>query len=220
MSAISLRIILICLIFSTEQISSTLSFGYVDIKELIKFGHDVVMEGFQALELIRPSDPEYDNHLPFIHRMEKELKSRISIVSQKIDTFQQEMGIQLDTVVTTLLRDIPVQERLDEKLRMVDQIVGQINDLYSNFDMYSKTPYRYEKYTLEDFAKTCVSSRSDALPDLLKRIHRFFVPSSDEILSRSILILLANQMQVSNRKFFNILLAFVFSWYEHSYTRC
>ncbi|KAK1133607.1 hypothetical protein K0M31_011408 [Melipona bicolor] len=195
MTAISCKIIFICLLLSVEQFTYSSQFGFVDVKDLIKFGNEVIMYAFESWDLIRPKDSEYDNSLPFIHRMEKELKNRISKVSQQIGTFEEHMDIHLDTITNQILTQIPLQERLDEKLRIIEQYVGQISDLYNDFHLYSKTPDKYERYTLEDFAKTCVSSRSGALPDLLKSIHRLFVPSPDEILNRSILILLANQMQ-------------------------
>lgn len=197
MTTISCKIIFI-LILSVEQFTYSFQFGFVDVKDLIRFGHEVVGYALESWDFIRPKDSEYDNSLPFIHKMEKELKNRISKVSQQISTFEEYMDIHLDTVMNQILTQMPLQQRLDEKLRIIEQFVGQINDLYSDFHLYTKTPDRYEKYTLEDFAKTCVSSRSGALPDLLKSIHRLFIPSPDEILNRSVLILLANQMQVSN----------------------
>ena len=198
MTAISCKIIFICLLLNVEQFTYSSQFGYVDVKDLIKFGHEVIVYAFESWDLIRPKDSEYDNSLPFIHRMEKEMKNRISKVSQQISTFEEHMDVHLDSIMAQILTRIPLQERLDEKLRIMEQFIGQISDLYNNFHLYSKRPDRYERYTLEDFAKTCISSRSGALPDLLKSIHRLFVPSHDEILNRSVLILLANQMQVSN----------------------
>ncbi|XP_050578419.1 uncharacterized protein LOC126916546 isoform X1 [Bombus affinis] len=194
MATINLKIIFICMLCA-ERFTYSFEFGYVDVKDLIKFGHEVVIDIFESWDLIRPKDSEYDNNLPFVHRMEKELKNRISKISQQIDIFQEQIDMRLDSIVAKLLTEMPLQERLDQKLRMIDQFVGKINDLYKVFHLYSKAPDKYERYTLEDFARTCVSSRSDALPDLLKSIHRLFVPSPDEILSRSVLILLANQMQ-------------------------
>ncbi|XP_043516156.1 uncharacterized protein LOC122531915 isoform X3 [Frieseomelitta varia] len=195
MTTISCKIIFICLLLSVEQFKYSSQFGFVDVKDLIKLGYEVVGYAFESWDLIRPKDSEYDNSLPFIHKMEKELKNRISKVSQQISTFEEHMDIHLDIIMNQILTQMPLQQRLDEKLRIVEQYVGQINDLYNNFHFYTKMPDRYERYTLEDFAKTCVSSRSGALPDILKSIHRLFIPSPDEILNRSILILLANQMQ-------------------------
>ncbi|CAD1469457.1 unnamed protein product, partial [Heterotrigona itama] len=190
----SCKIIFICLLLSVEQFMYSSQFGYVDVKDLIKFGHEVIMYTFESWDLIRPKDSEYDNNLPFIHRMENKLKNRISKVSQQINTFEEHMDVHLDTILNQISR-MSLQQSLHQKLHIIQKFVGQINDLYDDFHSYSKTPDKYERYTLEDFAKTCVSSRSGALPDLLKSIYRLFIPSPDEILHRSVLILLANEMQ-------------------------
>lgn len=198
------KIIFICLIFSLQQIKNSFEFDYNGVKDMIKFGHEIVMDIFESWEIIRPKGSEYDKTLPFIQRMEKELKNRISRISEKIDNFEEQIDIRLDTILAKVLSEIPLQEILNEKLRILDENVGRINDLYYDFHLYSKASHKYERYTLEDFAKTCVSSRAGALPDILKNIHRLLVPSPDEILGRSILILLTNQMQVSNFIIFNI----------------
>ncbi|XP_017880888.1 uncharacterized protein LOC108625401 isoform X2 [Ceratina calcarata] len=202
MAIISSGIVFICLLSSFGQFTNGIEIGLIDISELVKFGHEVILNAFQAWELVRPNDSEYDSW-PFIRRMEKELKNRISRVSQRIDTFQQQIDIKLDTIMAKLLTELPLHEKLDQKLRAVDEFVAQINDLYTVFVLYSKAPQRYEKYTLEDFARTCVSSRTGALPDILKTMHRLFVPPSDEAFSKSILILLANEMQEASSQICN-----------------
>ncbi|XP_006608511.1 uncharacterized protein LOC102676890 isoform X2 [Apis dorsata] len=203
MILIRTKIIFICLIFSLQQIKNSFEFDYNSVKDMIKFGHEIVMDIFESWELIHPKGPEYDKTLPFIQRMEKELKNRISRISEKIDSFQEQIDIRLDTILAKVLSEVPLQEILNEKLRILDENVGRINDLYYDFHLYSKASHKYERYTLEDFANTCVSSRTGALPDVLKNIHRLLVPSPDEILGRSILILLTNQMQEASSQICN-----------------
>ncbi|XP_043787947.1 uncharacterized protein LOC122712387 isoform X1 [Apis laboriosa] len=197
------KIIFICLIFTLQQIKNSFEFDYNSVKDMIKFGHEIVMDIFESWELIHPKGPEYDKTLPFIQRMEKELKNRISRISEKIDSFQEQIDIRLDTILAKVLSEVPLQEILNEKLRILDENVGRINDLYYDFHLYSKASHKYERYTLEDFANTCVSSRTGALPDVLKNIHRLLVPSPDEILGRSILILLTNQMHEASSQICN-----------------
>ncbi|CAK9823191.1 hypothetical protein ANTRET_LOCUS1580 [Anthophora retusa] len=203
MTVIGRKSIFICLLFTLQQCANSVKIGYVDVMELMKLGYDVALDIFETLDLISPKNPESGNNLLFVSRMEKELKSQIDGTARKIDAFQKQMEENLDSVVAKLLNDIPLHGRLDQKMRMMDEFVGQINDLYNIFILYSKATTSYEKYTLEDFAKTCVSSRSGALPDILKSIHRLFVPSSDEVLSRSVLILLANEMREASSQICN-----------------
>lgn len=181
------------------------SFSIMDVKDILRFGRETMMDILESWELIRHKNPGEENvGFPFVYRMEKEIKNSISEISNKIDTYQEKMETRVDTVIAKILTDLPLQERLNQKLHMIDQYVSQINDLYQNFLKFVETHRKYEKYTLEDFARTCVSSRSGALPDLLKSIHRLFVPSSDNIFSRSVLVLLANQMKVSSNKISNL----------------
>ncbi|XP_029052069.1 uncharacterized protein LOC114880335 isoform X1 [Osmia bicornis bicornis] len=196
MSGISTKVIFLCFLFTVEQFTScSAKIGYIDIVELLKFGQEIATDAFESWELIRPKDPEYDNNLPFVHRMEKELRNQISKVSHKLDMYQEKLELRMDTIMVKLLNDLPLQQNLDQRLRKIDELLGRIDDLYHSFQMFVVEPKRYERFTLEDFAKTCVSSRSGALPDVLKTLHRLCTPQDDYTFSKSIIVLLVNQMQ-------------------------
>ncbi|XP_003704039.2 chemokine-like protein orion isoform X1 [Megachile rotundata] len=198
MTVISTKLIFLCLLFTMDQFTNSYAkIGYIDVMELLKVGHGIVTDAFESWELIRPKDPEYDNTLPFVHRMEKELRNRISKVSRELDMYQQKLEIRMDTIMAKLLNDIPLRQNLDQRLRRIDELVGQIDDLYATFQMFVVEPRRYEQFTLEDFASTCVSSRSGALPDMLKTLHRLFIPYDGISFSKSVLVLLGNQMQAA-----------------------
>lgn len=180
--------------------SSMDSLSLLDIKDMLRFGRETMTDILESWEIIRPKKPnEEENGYPFVYRMEKEIKNRIAMLSNKIDLYQRKLEIHIDTILPKLLTDLPLQENLNSKLRTLDQYVGQINDLYYNFEFYVKKTDKYEKYTLEDFALTCISSRSGALPDILKNIHRLLIPSADKTSNSSILVLLGKQMNVSTR---------------------
>ena len=196
------KIFYVCLVLSFGGFANSFDgLSIMDIKDVLRFGVDTMRDVLESWEMIRPKTPgDEENSLPFVYRMEKELRNSISRVSDKIEIYQNRMEIRVDAVVARLLTDLPLQEKLDLNLRLLDQYIGQINDLYYNFVTYVTATAKYERYTLEDFARTCVSSRSGALPDLLKRIHRLLVPHSDADFNASILVLLANKMQVSSEK--------------------
>ncbi|XP_076675055.1 chemokine-like protein orion isoform X1 [Andrena cerasifolii] len=198
MAAISnSKIVCVCLMLSFGGYANSFDgLSIMDIKDILRFGVDTMRDVLESWEMIRPKSPgDEENTLPFVYRMEKELRNSISRVSDNIEIYQNRMEMRVDAVVAKLLTDLPLQEKLDQNLRMLDQYIGQINDLYYNFVMYVTATTKYERYTLEDFARTCVSSRSGALPDLLKRIHRLLVPHPDADFNASILVLLANKMQ-------------------------
>ncbi|XP_054008089.1 uncharacterized protein LOC128892046 isoform X1 [Hylaeus anthracinus] len=200
MIAINSKIVCLCFLLSLGQSINGFDLSnIIDARDTLRFGGEVLMDILESWELIRPRNPgDEDLSYPFVRRMEKEIARQISEVSEKIDNYQDKMEIRIDTIMAKLLTDLPLEERLDHKLRTVDQYLGQINDLYKNFLTYVESQRKYERYTLEDFARTCVSSRSGALPDLLKSIHRIVVPWSEESFTTSILVLLSKQMRDSS----------------------
>ncbi|XP_015431568.1 PREDICTED: uncharacterized protein LOC107187895 isoform X1 [Dufourea novaeangliae] len=196
MTTSKVKITYFFLIISLGQFANGFDFtDIMDLKDILRFGRETLVEILESWELLRPTNSgNEENSYPFVYRMEKELRNRISILSNKIDNYQQKMEIRFDTIVAKLLIDLPLQESLNQKLLAVDEYVGQIDDLYHNFITYSDSPRKYSTLTLQDFAMTCISSRSGAVPDLLKSIHRLLVPTGDQTFSRSILVLLAKRM--------------------------
>ncbi|XP_011646314.1 uncharacterized protein LOC105432972 [Pogonomyrmex barbatus] len=169
-----------------------------DALDLIKLGRETVVEMLESWEMIHthgPVEQEGGQDL-LVKRMERELRRRIDLVSKKIDIYQERMEIKADTILTQLLLRLPMQRRLDDSLRELDRYIGQVQGLYKIFEMYADNPDRYERYTIVQFAKSCVSPRLGELPDVLKSIHRLMVPSEQQVYNRDVLRLLANQMQV------------------------
>lgn len=175
--------------------------GLNDALDLIRLGRETVVELMESWDMIRThnSAAVQEQDYLFVKRMEKELRQRIDRVSKKIDVYQERMEIKIDAILTQLLLRLPMQRRLDDSLRELDHYIGQVLGLYKLFERYAENPDRYEKYTMIQFAKSCVSPRLNDLPDVLKSIHRLTVPSEQQVYNRSILVLLADQMQVGKR---------------------
>lgn len=170
--------------------------GLNDVIGLLKLGH-VAIQG--SLEMILPrlaADKLLGEDTVFMEMMERELLNEMGKISRQIDEYQERMETKADTILTKLLVRLPMQRRLDDNMRDLDHYIGQVQGLYKVFEMYASNPDRYEKFTIRQFAKTCVSPRLGELPDVLKSIHRLMVPSEQQVYNRSILVLLANQMAV------------------------
>jgi len=181
----------------TNQVSHSFDVSLNDALDLLRLGRETVMELMESWEIIQPHAARSNtSDYLFIKRMERELRQHIDRVSKKIDVYQERMEIKTDTILTQLLLQLPLQRRLDDSLRELEHFVGQVNGLYNTFEMYANNSDRYEKYTMVQFAKSCVSPRLGELPDVLKSIHRLMLPSDQQIYNRSVLVLLANQMQV------------------------
>ncbi|EGI67358.1 hypothetical protein G5I_04001 [Acromyrmex echinatior] len=158
-----------------------------------------VLESWEMINSSLPSDLKAGEELVFMKVMERQLLKRMDQVSKKIDEYQELVEDKSDTILSQLLLQLPMQRRLDDSLKELDHYLGQVQELYTLFEMYADNPDKYEKYTMLQFAKTCVSPRLGELPDVLKSIHRLMVPSDQQVYNRSILVLLANQMQVDTQ---------------------
>lgn len=155
------------------------------------------MEVLESYDMIRARGPNDQGDALFVKKMEKEMRQRIDRVSKKIDVYQERTEIKIDTILTQLLLRLPLQRRLDDSLKELEHYIGQVHGMYETFGNYVDNPDKYERYTVVQFAKACVSPRLGELPDVLKSIHRLMVPSEQQVYNRSILTLLANHMQVS-----------------------
>ncbi|XP_018301871.1 uncharacterized protein orion isoform X1 [Mycetomoellerius zeteki] len=180
--------------------------GINDALDLIRLGRQAVVDVLESWEMINsnlPSDLKAGEELVFMKMMERQLLKRMDQVSKKIDEYQELVEDKSDTILSQLLLQLPMQHRLDGSLKELDHYLGQVQELYTLFEIYADNPDKYEKYTMLQFAKTCVSPRLGELPDVLKSIHRLMVSSEQQVYNRSILVLLANQMQEASNQMCN-----------------
>lgn len=173
-----------------------------DAVELLRLGRHAVVEALESWEVISDRLPEdklkLGDDLVFMKMLERELLKRMDLVSKKIDDYQEQMENKADMILNEMLLRLPMQNSLDQNLKQLDHYIGQVHGLYKVFEMYATNWDKYEKFTMLQFANTCVSPRLGELPDVLKSIHRLMVPSEQQVYNRSILVLLANQMQVGS----------------------
>lgn len=189
----------VLLVFASTKISRGFDVSLNDAFDLIRLGRETIEEVLESYDMIRARGPnaEENGDLLFVKRIERELRQRIDRVSKKIDVYQERMEVKIDAILTQLLLRLPLQRRLDDSLKELEHYIGQVHGMYETFGNYVDNPDKYEKYTVIQFAKACVSPRLGELPDVLKSIHRLMVPSEQQVYNRSVLTLLANQMQVS-----------------------
>lgn len=174
--------------------------GLNDVIDVLRLGRQVVMQAMESWEMVLPAhagDKLPGEDLVLVKVIERELLKQMDQISKQIGKYQERMENKADEILTQLLLQLPLQRRLDNSLRELDRYVGQVQGLYKLFEMYADNPDKYEKYTILQFAKTCVSPRLGELPDVLESIHRLMVPSKERVYNGSILVLLANQMAVS-----------------------
>ncbi|KAK2580574.1 hypothetical protein KPH14_007698 [Odynerus spinipes] len=189
--------IFILLAFCYIQPSDSIELAFGDFTDILRYGKDTMFDLLESWELIRDRLPgAEDTQFPFVKRMEKILKNRISEVSHKLDMYQLRTEAKTQEVLEQLMTHLPQKIAMTENFRNFDFYVGQINDLYDNFVKYATTLESYERYTLENFAKASVSPDLGALPDVLKTLHRLVVPTQSQLFNNSILVVFANELKV------------------------
>lgn len=202
MAKLRAHVILLVVLASWTQYGHAIDVSLYDAIDLIRLGRETVMELMESWDMIRSRNPSAatsegnGQDYMFVKRMEKELRQRIDRVSKKIDNYQERIEIKINTVLSQLLLQLPMQRRLDDSIRSLEHYVGQVHGLYDTFELYANGSNNFETFTLIRFAESCVSPRLGELPDVLQSIHRLLVPSDYQVYNRSILVLLANQMQV------------------------
>lgn len=176
--------------------------NFGDVAEVLKFSREIVTDVLESYHLIKPKRPGDDsNDFPFVKMMEKRLMNQIGHVSRKIDAFEGNLEHRTELVLDAILSKVPEREQLEQAMHDLWKYLGQVESTYQGFVHLATAPQRYEQYTMEEFAKNSVSSSLNALPDVLKMIHRLLVPpnSDEDIFHRSIITLLAKGMQVRYR---------------------
>lgn len=190
-------ILIILISFHFQPNDSLGDFTFGDIGEILRLGHETIHGLLETLDVISDTVPGTEDNIPFVKRIEKELKNRISRVSHKLDIYEERTQTRTQKVLEQLTNNLPKKLSMEENFRDFDHYVGQINDLYDVFVKYASAPETYERFTLEDFAKNNISPSLGALPDVLKTLHRLVVPTESQLYNRSIIISFSNQMKVS-----------------------
>lgn len=189
----------IILLVVLASAGSAFGVGLNDILDVVRLGRLVVVQAMESWDLVLPQhsgDRIPGEDLVLMKMMERELLKQMDQISRQISEYQERMENKADTILAQLLSQLPKQRRLDNSLRDLDRYVGQVQGLYKLFAIYVNNTDKYEKYTMLEFAKTCVSPRLGELPDVLESMHRLMVPSKEQVYDGSILVLLANQMGV------------------------
>ncbi|KAL0118791.1 hypothetical protein PUN28_009452 [Cardiocondyla obscurior] len=182
----------------------TSAIGLDDAFHLMKLARTAMeMMDFGDMIKLIPNDKLLNEDLIFLKTMERELIKRMGQISDQIQEYQNRVEDKVDTVLTQLLLHLPAQRRLDDSMKDLDFYIGQVQGLYKIFESYADHPDKYERFTLLQFAKTCVSPALGDLPDVLKSLHRLVVPSEQRVYDRSILVLLAKLMKEASNQMCN-----------------
>lgn len=195
---------LLVLLLSTTKPTSGFLVDLGDVKDIVSLGNDITVTALQSLELIQQGTISNNDQiiLPFIKKMEKRLMSQIKNVNDRIDMFQQRLEQNRDEIIDILIRELPKRNQIDRNIADLSKYLGRIDDFHRKFEEYSNSSKKFESFTIQEFAKTCVSSEYGDLPDILLSLHRLIVPNGiSSKFEKGLFIQLANNAKV---KYINI----------------
>lgn len=180
---------------------AVIDIDFGDVAELLKFSREIVTDLLESYHLIKPTSESNGGgtDFPFVKMMEKRLMGQIGQISSKIDHYENKMEHRTEAVIDSVLNKLPERQILEQGLHDLWKYLGQVENAYQNFEHFSNSSDKYSQYTIEDFSRNAVSSSLNALPNVMKMIHRLLVPPMDEdsdVFKRSILTHLAKNMQV------------------------
>lgn len=205
MTQFSLYVGFFILLFSSlnydGQKVNALALDFGDIKDILALGREITVGALESLEWIQKGSLDSSKesgqiNFPFIKIMERRLIDQISTINNKIEYVEQRIEQRGNEIVDIILRELPLRHQLDRNLNDLSKYLGRIDDFYSKFIEYSKSPNKFEIFTKKDFAESCVSSEYGGLPDILMSTHRLIVPSSSTSFERSLLVQLAHNVKV------------------------
>lgn len=186
-----------------NQAESMIDIDFGDVAELLKFSREIVTDLLESYDLIKPKGPgpnEGGTDFPFVKMMEKRLMGQIGQVSRRIDYYENRMEHRTELVIDSVLNKLPDRQILEQSMHDLWKYLGQVDNSYQNFVHFAKSPDKYSQFTVEDFSRNTVSSGLNALPNVMKMIHRLLVPPMDDdpdVFKRSVLTHLAKNMQVT-----------------------
>ncbi|XP_059061467.1 uncharacterized protein LOC131854370 isoform X2 [Achroia grisella] len=156
-----------------------------EVAEDIINSWDVVGKRFNATDGVE---------LPFVRRGERQILSRIRVVSRSIEKL--ELRLQKNSAVSMLLsKKVVAGPRLELRLHEMSDLLGRIAAASRQMREYVSLQRDLERSTLESFAEWCVLHDPGALPGLLERVHALVDPPNKHLLGRNILQLVLEDVQ-------------------------
>lgn len=171
-----------------------------DVTEIIQFGKEIALDIFHTWDLFvndgPPNEDEGPNYYPFMKRNEKRVLKKLSALSDKIDAFEENVKIRNAVSFENMIRELHQQNQLLNHIWELNDQIARVSRRYRDFQEYSKAVEGYHQFTLQDFARACVSP-NHGISERLERIHDLIIPEKHGFGHQNLLELLVNNLQVS-----------------------
>ncbi|CAH4028650.1 unnamed protein product [Pieris brassicae] len=185
----------VCAVLALVALATTHAFvdEAVDVLLLSKHIGEEVLNSWDIIG--KPFNASQGVELPFIHKRERQLFSRLSYITRAIQNL--EVDVEKSRVVAMLLeKNIGRGPRLELKLNEMSDLLSRVDSADRQMREYVRLQRELERRTLEEFASWCVAHDRGALPGLLERVHALVVPPHAHLLGHSLLDLIVSDLQV------------------------
>ncbi|XP_047503173.1 uncharacterized protein LOC125048534 isoform X1 [Pieris napi] len=184
----------VCAVLALVALATTHAFvdEAVDVLLLSKHIGEEVLNSWDIIG--KPFNASQGVELPFIHKRERQLFSRLSYITRAIQKL--EVDVEKSRVVAMLLeKNIGRGPRLELKLNEMSDLLSRVDSADRQMREYVRLQRELERRTLEEFASWCVAHDRGALPGLLERVHALVVPPHAHLLGHSLLDLIVSDLQ-------------------------
>ncbi|CAG9125820.1 unnamed protein product [Plutella xylostella] len=170
-----------------------------DALDVIKLGKEIGEEVLMSWDVIgKPFNATGGVELPLVRRRERQVLARLAGVSRAIERLELAMD-KSDAVAMLMAQSGGRGARLELRLTELADLLARVDGSEKQMRKYVQLQGQLERSTLEQFAAWCVSPDRGALPGLLERAHALLVPPHQHLLGRSLLQLVLDDLQISER---------------------
>lgn len=165
------------IVISSQRVVS----GWVEQLANVAFPVDLIKVTWKAWKFL----DEYSAiPLPLVNKRERELLDRMNLINGKIDEIGDRLDVQRMQTTSNIIKSL--SDRVHYELQSNDLIdyITRINTAYSRFKHYTQAIAAdkndtINRVTLQDFATSTVSHKSDSVWSLMERITAVLVPYDD-----------------------------------------
>ncbi|XP_026760961.2 uncharacterized protein LOC113519932 isoform X1 [Galleria mellonella] len=166
-----------------------------EVIDVLKIGKEVAEDIINSWDVVGKRFNATDGvDLPFVRRGERQILSRIAVVSRSIEKL--EMRLRRTNAVSMLLtKKAGNGARLELRLHEMTDLLNRVAAANRQMREYVNLQRELERSTLENFAEWCVSHDPGALPGLLERVHSLVDPPNKHLLGRNLFRLVLEDIQ-------------------------
>ncbi|KAL3273064.1 hypothetical protein HHI36_014519 [Cryptolaemus montrouzieri] len=182
-------------VFLAILVPSNIGFKLQTVVDLVGVSKDVVI-GLEKVWDIVENQMDAEMPLPMVDKAERRLFRKINKINTRLDDLSSKVDNVGANTIAALLHTVPERMRLELRLNDLYDYLTRVDVIYSRMEDYVKATHKYERLTLEDFAKSIISHDGSSVINLMERIHTFLVPHGEGLVTSGILGLLVKSFQV------------------------